>query len=215
MRRFTSYGPVDPELHYAVPRTALIEECVGQLVGHPEKGGHFFTIWGPRQTGKTWIMRRAMEEIRARHGDRFQVETLSMQGISARSADPDAAFLRQIPVAFRRGMNLKIPPLADFSEWGELFGRDRGLFERPLILLIDEFDRLRPSVIDELVAPCSRSRASPPRPSCRPSASRPPATPGAAASPKPSRSSCRARTKRSSPRSPPRTPSPSTARTSG
>lgn len=81
MRRFHSYGPVDRRHHFTVDRTALVERCVDQLVGDPEEGGQYFTLWAPRQSGKTWLMRRAIDEIRARHGDRFAVGTLSMQGV--------------------------------------------------------------------------------------------------------------------------------------
>ena len=62
MRTFFSYGPVDCEEHFCVPRKELIDRCVSQLVGNIEKGGHYFTIWAPRQTGKTWLMR----EVRRR-----------------------------------------------------------------------------------------------------------------------------------------------------
>ncbi|MCP4349120.1 MAG: hypothetical protein GY795_26870, partial [Desulfobacterales bacterium] len=57
MRHFHSYGPVDCRLHFCVERRELIEKCTEQLVGIPEEGGHYFTMWGPRQTGKTWLMR--------------------------------------------------------------------------------------------------------------------------------------------------------------
>jgi len=57
MRRFSSYGPVDPELHFFAPRLDLIDKGYNQLIGeNPAKGGHYFTVWAPRQTGKTWIM---------------------------------------------------------------------------------------------------------------------------------------------------------------
>ena len=53
MRRFSSYGPVDPTENFCVERRQLVERCMAQLVGNPDKGGHYFTLWGPRQTGKT------------------------------------------------------------------------------------------------------------------------------------------------------------------
>ena len=44
MRQFSSYGPVDTDLHYYVPREALIQEAYTQLMGeNPNKGGHFIT----------------------------------------------------------------------------------------------------------------------------------------------------------------------------
>ncbi len=60
MRRFSSYGPVDLDLHYYVPRTQLIDTACAQLVGeNPDKGGHYITVWAPRQCGKSWIMIQA------------------------------------------------------------------------------------------------------------------------------------------------------------
>jgi hypothetical protein len=56
MRRFSSYGPLDKEVHYYAPREELIEFAYNQLMGdNPRKGGHYITVWAPRQTGKTWI----------------------------------------------------------------------------------------------------------------------------------------------------------------
>lgn len=158
MRRFHSYGPVDPELHFSVPRTALVEACVAELLGgaDQDKGGHYFTLWGPRQTGKTWIMHRAIEELRARHGERFLVATLSMQGVELADDDPDDRFFRLVPSLVDRGLGrwlgLTAAPLTDWMDWGALFRRGSSPLGRPVILLIDEFDRLPPRFIDALVA---------------------------------------------------------------
>ncbi|MCP4399068.1 MAG: hypothetical protein GY801_17425, partial [bacterium] len=45
MRRFHSYGPVDCEEHFCVTREELVNQSIEQLIGNPEKGGHYFTIW--------------------------------------------------------------------------------------------------------------------------------------------------------------------------
>jgi predicted AAA+ superfamily ATPase len=150
MRRFSSYGPVDPELHYCVPRRALVEACVEQLVGDLEKGGHYFTIWAPRQAGKTWLIRRAMEEIRARYGDRFLVGAMSMQGIVFDDDEP-GCFFKALPRLFRESFRLEIPEIGDWEAWMRLLREEGGVFERPAILLIDEFDSLPGSLIDHLV----------------------------------------------------------------
>ncbi len=152
MRHFHSYGPVDPELHYCVPRTELISRCADQLVGSPDKGGHYFTIWAARQTGKTWLMRRAMDEIRKRHGDRFHVATLSIQDIVFSDTDPPGEFLARVPDLFRIWLGLTIPAPTTYTGFGDLFRKSNALFDRPLILLIDEFDRLPSPVIDAVVS---------------------------------------------------------------
>lgn len=151
MRRFSSYGPVDPAEHFAVERRGLVEQCVDQLVGNPQKSGHYFTIWGPRQTGKTWIMQRAVEEIRAKHGDRFEVGALSMQGVAIEEGQPPEAFFPYIPQRFELGFGRKAPEPRRWADWTALFARG-GYFDRPAIVCIDEFDSLPRSLIDRLVS---------------------------------------------------------------
>ncbi len=152
MRRFSSYGPVDPRFNFAVERRQLVDRCVDDLVGPPEEGGHFFTIWAPRQTGKTWLMRRAIAEIRARYGERFQVGSLSMQGVVLDEDDPEGAFFKFVPQRFELGFDVEAPQPASWDDWTRLFARKRGYFDRPVILCIDEFDSLPRKIIDRLVA---------------------------------------------------------------
>ncbi len=153
MRRFSSYGPVNPKANFCVPRRALVERCVEALVGSPEEeGGHYFTIWAPRQTGKTWVMRRAIDEIRARHGDKFQVGTFSMQGVVVEEDDPEEAFFTFVPHRFERAFGIEAPKPKSWDDWTQLFTRKGGYFDRPVILCIDEFDSLPKKLIDRLVA---------------------------------------------------------------
>ena len=152
MRHFTSYGPVEPKANFAVERTELVERCVELLVGpDPAKSGYFFTIWGPRQTGKTWIMRRAIEEIRKRYNDQFSVGWLSMEGIL--SDEPtDDEFFRAVPtLLLEGGFGADHVAPKDWNGWLQLFHKNGGIFERPTILLIDEFDCLPRSLIDNLI----------------------------------------------------------------
>ncbi|MBM4320968.1 MAG: hypothetical protein FJ125_13700, partial [Deltaproteobacteria bacterium] len=151
MRRFSSYGPVDEAINFCVPRRALVEQCVASLVGLPGEDGHFFTIWAARQTGKTWLMRRALAEIRSRYGDRFATGSISMQGVVLEQDSPPEAFLRWIPGLLSLGFHKEIEAPADWEGWTSLFLREKGIFDRPVILLIDEFDQLPRQVIDRLV----------------------------------------------------------------
>lgn len=151
MRRFSSYGPVDLEIHFGIRRQALVDRCVEQLLGEkPDKGGHYFTIWGPRQTGKTWVMRQAIKKIRETYGDKFAVGALSMQGLLGPD-DGESVLLRSVPGMFREGFACKPPAPTNWDDWLEIFSRVGGLFNKPLILLIDEFDALPPFLIDRLV----------------------------------------------------------------
>lgn len=49
----------------ACPRVELVKKAYDNLVGeNPQKGGHYFTVWGPRQTGKTWVMQQILMQLK-------------------------------------------------------------------------------------------------------------------------------------------------------
>lgn len=58
MRDFNTSGPNIPEEHYTVLRTGLIEEGV-KLVNKKR----YFTIWAPRQTGKSTFFRQLADAL--------------------------------------------------------------------------------------------------------------------------------------------------------
>ena len=151
MRHFNSYGPVDCEAHFCVARTDLVNRCMKQLLGDPQKGGHYFTLWAPRQTGKTWLVQQVKKEIEKQHGDQFAVKMMSMQGVMLKQDDPPEAFLSRIPLLFQRFFNQSVEKPGDWETLGALFSKNAGLFKKPLILFIDEFDKLPAGVIDNLV----------------------------------------------------------------
>ena len=150
MRSFFSYGPVDCEEHFCVSRKELKEKCIKQLVGKPGKGGHYFTVWAPRQTGKTWLMREVKKEIERRYGDKFICGFMSMQGVCSDTLDE---FLAELPRLLRIGFGIELSnPPEDLSAFVELFEKKKGIFDRPVILFIDEFDSLNSEMIDKLVS---------------------------------------------------------------
>ncbi|MCP4405135.1 MAG: ATP-binding protein, partial [bacterium] len=156
MRRFHSYGPVDCEEHFCVTREELVNQSIEQLIGNPEKGGHYFTIWAPRQTGKTWLMRQALKEIPQRCQEQFAVFHFSLGTLRGMAKTPSAADEEvTLPARFRRLLERVLPTHPDVPDWEgfcELFSKDRGLWDRPLILLIDEFDTIPSWLISLVVA---------------------------------------------------------------
>jgi hypothetical protein len=103
-----------------------------------------------RETGKTWLMRRVKEEIKKRYSERFIVGDMSMQGVELEEK-PVEAFLKWLPYLVRDTFNLPVDEPMDWMAWQNLFHKKRGIFDRPVILFIDEFDKLPPKVIDRLV----------------------------------------------------------------
>lgn len=147
MRKFSSYGAPNKKLHYYVPREALIANALTQLKGEElEEGGHYITVWAPRQTGKTWIMQEVCSSIEQEA--QFDVVYLSLQFLyEENDADIVAQFFAQKLIKKLNLENLSISSLKDFER---LF--ERGTLTKPLILILDEFDALDSSVIARLVA---------------------------------------------------------------
>ncbi len=135
MRKFTSYGSPDPGEHYHAPREELIESAYRQLLGdNPEKGGHYITVWAPRQTGKSWAMLEVMKKIR--QNDEFDVGYISMQ--SAKEEKTDEGVLDGFVSELRDWLKTDLPDVRSWKHLPKLFTREH--FSKPLILIVDEFD---------------------------------------------------------------------------
>ncbi len=151
MRRFHSYGPVDCEEHFCVTREELMGQCTNQLIGNPEKGGHYFTIWAPRQAGKTWLTWEVRKRIEKEHGERFLIGSMSVQGVILKDDDSEDEMLKKVPDLMRDTFRIKPDAPETWEGWRNFFHRDEGLFDRPVILFVDEFDSLPAKVIDRVV----------------------------------------------------------------
>ena len=152
MRQFHSYGPVNSKLHFCVERRALIDQALEQLVGDLDEGGHYFTIWGSRQTGKTWLMRRVKQEILQRYAAQFTVFNFSLGNL--RGLKEMEWHSTKLPAALSDILEDELPGGPDVKDWRAfraLFSKENGLWDKPLILLIDEVDTAPPSLLDLIV----------------------------------------------------------------
>ncbi len=148
-RKFSSYGPIDKELHYYAPRHNLIELAYRQLLGeNRNKNGHYITVWGPRQSGKTWIMQQILAGIR----DEAQYHRFSVVKINVQHLHKQTDTLRIIQYLadeITRVLGLEKVKFTNLDEFHYLFSRD--LLPKPLILLVDEFDSLDVHSISDIV----------------------------------------------------------------
>jgi len=85
-----------------------VEACLTHIVDDPEKGGHYFTIWAPRQSGKTWLMREVKKEIEACCPEQFQVGMMSMQGVVMKDDEPEENFLERVPLLLLEAFGFEI-----------------------------------------------------------------------------------------------------------
>ena len=137
MRRFSSYGPVDPEIHYYAPRKELIDKAYTQLMGDiPGKGGHYFTVWAPRQTGKTWIMQEVL--FRLRKNREFDTLKINLEILKDKNNPGDVIEIMARKIGEGVGKNFK--GIDDQDKFQEIFTRHK--LSKPLILILDEFDAI-------------------------------------------------------------------------
>jgi len=152
MRRFHSYGPVNEKSHFMVKREKLVNHCLENMIGDHKDDGHYFTLWAPRQTGKTWLIGQVKKEIESKYPDKYTIGVMSVQGVIIKDNSPGEIFLEKVPLLLWESFEIDIvKPPETWEDFKSLFSREKGIFDRPLILFIDEFDSLPPNIIDRLV----------------------------------------------------------------
>lgn len=146
MRRFSSYGTVNERSDYYVPRTALIDRALHELVGDENRDGGYITVWAPRQRGKTTLMHGVLRQLRQRED--FHVVSESMEHLNGEGV---LAAATAIADAIASQIGLEKPNVASLRDFESIFLRDH--LSKPLVLVLDEFD----SLADEVVAALARS----------------------------------------------------------
>lgn len=146
MRRFHSYGPVNMKLHYYAPREALIDRAYTHLMGeYPDEGGHFITVWAPRQCCKTWTMQQIL--FRLQKDDRFDVLKINLENLKSENDAP--TILDTIAREIGDGLDKPFTGIDSRVRFQEIFKKD--VLEKPLILILDEFDALGEEGINAVV----------------------------------------------------------------
>ena len=146
MRKFSSYGPIDTDLHYYAPRKALLAHAYTQLMGDdPEKGGHYITVWAPRQVGKSWTMQQILFQLH--RDDRFDAVKINLETVKM---EPDLGMvLAYISGHLAGRLGRKRSEVSTLKAFERIFAHNS--LEKPLILILDEFDALHEDVISSLV----------------------------------------------------------------
>ena len=147
MRRFISYGPVNAKLHYHAPREELINRAYTQLMGeNPRDGGHYITVWAPRQTGKTWLMQQIL--FRLNKDEEFDVFKINLEHLKDQ-VDPHKIII-SIAETIGERLGKTFKGINDIKEFQGIF--KKGVLSKPLILILDEFDALCEEGINAVVS---------------------------------------------------------------
>lgn len=149
MRYFNTYGPVNEIEHYVVPRQSLVTELVTQI-----ERGTYFTIFAPRQIGKTTLL-RALSDILQRRNEYLALALnfeayegwTAAEFIQGFTADFSGKLINLLQTEQHQRANeverliTDAAPVDSFFKLQQLFLALHPLIiDRRLVLLIDEFD---------------------------------------------------------------------------
>ncbi|MFN0201599.1 MAG: AAA-like domain-containing protein [Bacteroidia bacterium] len=136
MRTFNTSGPNHSEKYYTIHRTKLIEE--GILFVENER---YFTIWAPRQTGKTTYFRQLATELNAKG---YKTVFFSTEGFDTFS---EKTLMNVFCQALKKqqGISWKIP---SFEAFGQKISAVQAL---KLVVIIDEIEGLNPILMGQFL----------------------------------------------------------------
>jgi len=125
MREFNTSGPNIPEQHYTIRRTDLIKK--GLKLIEKER---YFTIWAPRQTGKSTYFRQLAEEL----------ELLGYKVAHINFEDYKIAPLQTFVERFTEQLNLFWGTNFEISDISRTFNEIEKLDSQKFVLIIDEVE---------------------------------------------------------------------------
>ncbi len=144
MREFNTSGPCDPAKHYTVRREALLEQG-RQLVDK----GRYFTIFAPRQSGKSTYFSLLLERLEATGV--YTPVWISFENL--KTADRDEFYedvTDQFQQYFAKYDIAVEEPITSHLQLAKFFKRF-GTALPPLVLVIDEFEGIPDSVLNEVM----------------------------------------------------------------
>jgi len=136
MRKFNTSGPNIAERHYTILRTDLIEKGV-ELV----KDERYFTIWAPRQTGKSTYFRQ-LANVLNKQG--YAPVFMSVEGFSDFSAaDTFDTFCRELRE--QQNIDWDIKTFKDFER------KIANCKDKKLVIIFDEIESLNPEIFGQFL----------------------------------------------------------------
>jgi predicted AAA+ superfamily ATPase len=113
---------------------------------YPDEDGHYITVWAPRQCGKTWVMQEVKEAIKKT--DQYEIGIISMQRVKKEQNEKKvlSIFIKKLNQAFEKSL----PDIQEISDIPDLFTKQ--YFQKPVILILDEFDSLIEEFINDFAS---------------------------------------------------------------
>ncbi len=141
MREFNTSGPCNPARHYTVMREALMASSLEKV-----KKGRFFTLFAPRQAGKTTFFQLMIERLK----ESYTPVWISFENLTTVNKE---AFYQDFDEQLREEL-LKYDFQTDYSikEPRSLANFFKNIHQiKPIVLVIDEFEGIPDSVLSEVM----------------------------------------------------------------
>lgn len=146
MRYFNTHGPVNSREHYVVPREAVLTELLTQI-----ERGKYFTIYAPRQMGKTTLLRDLFDLLQEKPDYlpiplsfelyEHQTEEAFLTHFGQWMVNHIRDYLRQTETLADATQNVLANPPTDYIAFDSFFRTLRVTYPTvKVVLIIDEFD---------------------------------------------------------------------------
>ncbi len=129
MRKFNTSGPNISERHYTINRTNLIKEGINLV-----QEERYFTIWAPRQTGKSTYFGQLAKELEKQD---YKVAQISFEGATTTSIE---VFIRELIYQLNRFWHTYFAE----TELFEIFSGISKIKDKKCVLIIDEVEEINP-----------------------------------------------------------------------
>lgn len=143
MRIFNTSGPCDPAIHYTVIRQDLIEKGQSLI-----EAGSFFTLFAPRQAGKTTYFKILLSQLR---DEEYTALWISLEGLGTLPSERFYyAFNHLLHQEFSaHGIDLDFTIRDHFDL--RLFLEKVSTHSQRIVLVIDEFEEIPSDVFDGIM----------------------------------------------------------------
>ncbi|MCS7035632.1 MAG: AAA-like domain-containing protein, partial [Saprospiraceae bacterium] len=137
MREFNTSGPNIPERHYTIERRPQIAE--GLRMVEQER---YFTIWAPRQTGKSTYFRQLAVHLKPKGYRAMHINLESFKTSTFK------ALMDYFRYEAHRQWRLELPDFETMEQWFNWFN---ALQTERLVLIIDEIEGLNPELFNQFL----------------------------------------------------------------
>ena len=135
-RFFNTSGPCNPDKHYALFRKNLINQGIDFV-----KGERYFTIWAPRQTGKSTYFRLLKPELEKIGYKVVHINVENFKNVS------EVDFLEILNNFVKEDINLNLKA----RTFAKLFDEIKSIKDKKIVLVIDEIEGLNPAIFNQFL----------------------------------------------------------------